>query len=132
MCGLQARHWNTIIFEGFTIYISTRFGKFQVVPEKFHFLEEIYLEKLQDLAKFASFLGPFEAYLGDFWEKTCSKKYISLKLLGILKSAKLLKNVDKYFHHQFWKIKHAKNILKNTPNDRGDQMHLFYIYLFAF
>ena len=25
--------------------ISNGFGKFQVVPEKFHFLEEVYLEK---------------------------------------------------------------------------------------
>ena len=31
---------------------------------------------------------------------------------------KSLKNIEKYFQHQFWKIQHTQNILKITPNDR--------------
>ena len=33
------------IFDVFTLYISNRFGKFQVVPEKFYFLGEIFSQK---------------------------------------------------------------------------------------
>ena len=46
-------------FDVFTLYISTRFGKFQVVPEKFNFLEVIFLEKLRDLAPFQANLVYF-------------------------------------------------------------------------
>ena len=42
---------------------------------------------------------------------------------------KSLKNVEKYFQRQFWKIQHAQIILKITPNERGDQMHLLCIHL---
>ena len=37
MCGLQARHYFFYIFDIFTLYISNRFGKFQIDPEKFNF-----------------------------------------------------------------------------------------------
>ena len=45
---------------------------------------------------------------------------------------KTVKNVEKYFQHQFWKIRHAQNIFKNTPNEREDKMHLVHIYFYAF
>ena len=45
MCGLQARHYFFYIFDIFTLCISNRLGKFQVVPEKFHFLEELFSQK---------------------------------------------------------------------------------------
>ena len=45
---------------------------------------------------------------------------------------KLLKNMEKYFQRQFWRIRHAQNILKITPNERGDQTHLLRIYIFLF
>ena len=47
-----------------------------------------------------------------------------------LKSAKITKNVEKYFQHKFRKVQHAQNIIKITPNERGDQMHLLHIYYF--
>ena len=49
-----------------------------------------------------------------------------------LKSAKSLKKMEKYFQHQFWKIQHARNIKKITPNERRDQTHLLRIYFFVF
>ena len=45
---------------------------------------------------------------------------------------KSLKNVEKYFQRQFWKIQHAQNIFKITPNERGDQTHLLGIFFFSF
>ena len=45
---------------------------------------------------------------------------------------KLLKNAEKYFQRQFWKVRHAQNIIKITPNERGDQMHVLHIYYFDF
>ena len=45
---------------------------------------------------------------------------------------KSLKNVEKYFQRQFWKIQHAQNILKITPNERRDQTHLLRIYFLVF
>ena len=60
-----------------------------------------------------------------------------IKLLKImqfcnLKSAKNAKNMEKYFLRQFWKVRHAQNIIKITPNEREDQMHLLRIYIFVF
>ena len=49
-----------------------------------------------------------------------------------LKSAKITINVEKYFQHKFRKVQHAQNIIKITPNERGDQMHLLHIYYFWF
>ena len=40
-----------------------------------------------------------------------------------LRSAKIAKNEEKYFQCHFWNIQHAQNILKITPNERGDQTH---------
>ena len=37
--------------------------------------------------------------------------------------------MEKYFLHQFWKIRHAQNILKFTPNERADQTHLHTFFL---
>ena len=45
---------------------------------------------------------------------------------------KSLKNVEKYFQRQFWRIRDAQNNLKITPNERGDQTHLLRIYFFEF
>ena len=45
---------------------------------------------------------------------------------------KSLKNVEKYFQPQFWKIRHARNIKKIRPNERGGQTHLLRIYFFVF
>ena len=45
---------------------------------------------------------------------------------------KSLKNVEKYFQPQFWKIRHARNIKKIRPNERGGQTHLLHIYIFCF
>ena len=45
---------------------------------------------------------------------------------------KSLKKMEKYFQHQFWKIQHAQNIKKITPNKRGDQTCLLHIYVFVF
>ena len=42
------------------------------------------------------------------------------------------KNVEKYFQHQFWRIRDAQNNLKITPNERGDQTHLLRIYFLNF
>ena len=41
-----------------------------------------------------------------------------------LNMQKSLKKLEKYFQRQFWKLQHAQNIKKITPNERGDQMHL--------
>ena len=32
--------------------------------------------------------------------------------------------MEKYFQHQFWKIRHAQNIYKIVPNEKTDQSHL--------
>ena len=45
---------------------------------------------------------------------------------------KLLKNIEKYFQRQFWEVGHAQNIIKITPNERGDQTHLLHVYNFCF
>ena len=45
---------------------------------------------------------------------------------------KSLKNEEKYFQRQFWKIQHAQSILEITPNERGDQTHLLRIYFLVF
>ena len=55
-------------------------------------------------------------------------KMPKIRHLCNLKSAKIAKNVEKYFQSQFWRIRHAQNILKSTPNERGDQTHLHPIY----
>ena len=44
---------------------------------------------------------------------------------------KLQKNEEKYFQRHFWNIQHAQNILKITPNERGDQTQLLRIYFFV-
>ena len=50
----------------------------------------------------------------------------------IQKVQKSLKKVEKYFQRQFWKIGHAKNIIKITPNERKDQTHLLGVILIMF
>ena len=49
-----------------------------------------------------------------------------------LKSGKIAKKSGKYFQRQFWKIGHAKNIIKITPNKRKDQMHLLHMFFCYF
>ena len=49
-----------------------------------------------------------------------------------LKNVKITKNVEKYFQHQFWNIRHAQNILKIKSNEIGDQTHILCIYFFVF
>ena len=65
-------------------YLSNRFGKFLVVPEKFHFLEKVYLEKLRDLAEFGLLLR-------HIWmiseRRSLLKNGISLELLGIFQNS---------------------------------------------
>ena len=41
-----------------------------------------------------------------------------------LKSAKIAKKCRKKILRQFWKVRHAQNIIKVTPNERRDQTHL--------
>ena len=45
---------------------------------------------------------------------------------------KLLKNAEKYFQRQFWKVRHAQNIIQITSNERGDELHVFHIHYFIF
>ena len=45
---------------------------------------------------------------------------------------KSLKNLEKYFQHQFFKVGHVRSIIKITPTERGDQTHLLHIYIFFF
>ena len=64
-------------------YISNRFGKFQLVPEKFYFLEKVYLEKIRDLAEFGLLLR----HIWMISERRSLLKYgISQKLLGIFQN----------------------------------------------
>ena len=44
---------------------------------------------------------------------------------------KLQKNVEKYIQRQFWKVRHAQNIIKITPNERGYEMHVLHIHYFV-
>ena len=44
---------------------------------------------------------------------------------------KLQKNVEKYIQRQFWKLRHAQNIIKITPNERGYEMHVLHIHYFV-
>ena len=40
--------------------------------------------------------------------------------------------MEKYFQRQFWEVRHAQNIIKITPNERGDQTHYLAIYIYIF
>ena len=44
---------------------------------------------------------------------------------------KLHKIVEKYIQRQFWKLRHAQNIIKITPNERGYEMHVLHIHYFV-
>ena len=45
---------------------------------------------------------------------------------------KSLKNEKKYFQRQFWKVRHAQNIIKIIPNKRRDQTHLLGVIFMMF
>ena len=59
-------------------------------------------------------------------------KIPKIRPFAIQKVQKSQKNGEKYFQRQFWKVWHAKNIIKVIPNERGDQTHLLHIYYFCF
>ena len=44
---------------------------------------------------------------------------------------KLQKIVEKYIQRQFWKLRHAQNIINITPNERGYEMHVLHIHYFV-
>ena len=48
------------------------------------------------------------------------------------KSEKIAKKIWKKKQLQFWKVRHAQNIIKITPNERGDQTHLLHIYIYIY
>ena len=83
MCGLQARHYFFYIFDIFTLSISSRLGKFQVVPEKFHFLEELFSQKL---SRYASKVPRKEPNLVVFQDRSLLKNWISQELFGIFQN----------------------------------------------
>ena len=39
--------------------------------------------------------------------------------------------MEKYIQRQFWKLRHAQNIIKITPNERGYEMHVLHIHHFV-
>ena len=77
----------TVFFFGSLIfllqYISNRFEKFQVVPEKFHFLEEIFSQKS---SRYAYEAGQIQPNLVVFQDKPFLKNGISQELLGIFQN----------------------------------------------
>ena len=50
----------------------------------------------------------------------------------IQKVQKSLKKVFKKIQRQFWKVQHAQNITKITPNERRDQTHLLGVIFIMF
>ena len=61
-----------------------------------------------------------------------SRKNTKIGSFCNLKSAKFAKKSGKNFKHKFWKVQHAQNIIKLTPNERGDQTHLLPIFFIVF
>ena len=61
-----------------------------------------------------------------------SRKNTKIGSFCNLKSAKFAKKSGKNFKHKFWKVQHAQNIIKLTPNESGDQTHLLRIYIYIF
>ena len=59
-------------------------------------------------------------------------KLLKIRYFCNLKSAKIAKKCGKIFQLQFWKVWHVQNILKITPNEREDQMHVLHIYYLVF